>query len=97
MKYNYIHSLYPQIFIQSAIISQKIIDNQYKMEKEQAEIITNNNSNAFLNSLNEKELKAYAIANSFLKDTFDINKSNGFIKWKSLNELKKQTNDEKNL
>jgi len=38
--------------------------------------------NIYLNSLSDKELKAYAIANSFLKDTFQLEKCNGFLKWK---------------
>jgi hypothetical protein len=83
------------------ITSQKNMDNQYNMEKEEAEVIvekkTKQEIESFLNSLSEKELKAYAIANSFLRDTFDIDKSNGFTKWKSLNELNKQTIGEKNL
>ena len=110
MKYNYVHSLFPQ----SAIILKNNISTQYKMEtkdtvkreniemkdteNEEAEIIINNvnkisDKELFLNSLNEKELKAYAIANSFLKDTFDINKSNGFIKWKSLQQSSSPIND----
>jgi predicted metal-binding transcription factor (methanogenesis marker protein 9) len=69
------------------------ISDQYKMEteKEKAEtiidkvtILDDKEKEKFLNSLNEKELKAYAIAKSFLNDTFDFNKSNKFVKWKSL-------------
>lgn len=44
----------------------------------------NNDKELYLNSLSAKELKSYAIANSFLKDTFQLEKSNGFIEWKKL-------------
>lgn len=37
----------------------------------------------YLQTLNEKELKAYAIAKSFLGMSFQIEKSVGFLKWKS--------------
>ena len=35
----------------------------------------------YLESLNEKELKAYAIAKSFLGSSFQLEKSVGFLKW----------------
>lgn len=39
--------------------------------------------NEFLASLNEMELKAYHIAKSHLNTTFNIEKSNAFLRWKS--------------
>ena len=35
----------------------------------------------YLNSLSEKEKKAYEIAKDHLGTSFQIEKSNGFIKW----------------
>ena len=43
-----------------------------------------NDKELYLNTLSAKELKSYAIANSFLKDTFQLEKSNGFIEWKRI-------------
>ena len=37
----------------------------------------------FLKSLSEKELKAYHIAKDHLQSSFSIEKSNGFLEWKS--------------
>jgi hypothetical protein len=37
---------------------------------------------AYIESLNDKERKAYAIAESHLGSSFDLSKSSGFIKWK---------------
>ena len=37
---------------------------------------------AYIESLNEKERKAYEIAESHLGSSFDLSKSSGFIKWK---------------
>ncbi len=37
----------------------------------------------YLDSLSEKELKAYSIAKSHLGMSFQLEKSIGFIKWKS--------------
>jgi len=39
--------------------------------------------NEYLNILSEKELKAYYIAKEYLGTSFDLKKSNGFIKWKN--------------
>lgn len=39
----------------------------------------------YIDSLNEKERKAYEIAKSHLGSTFHLIKSNGFIEWKKLN------------
>lgn len=41
--------------------------------------------NEYLNELNEKELKAYNIAKKYLGTSFDLKKSNGFLKWKMKN------------
>jgi hypothetical protein len=38
--------------------------------------------NAYIASLNEKELQAYHIAKSHLGNSFSLEKSLGFIKWK---------------
>lgn len=38
--------------------------------------------NEYLESLSEKEKKAYEIARSHLGMSFQIEKANGFIKWK---------------
>jgi len=37
----------------------------------------------YLQSLTEKEYKAYCIAKSHLGSSFQLEKSNGFLKWKS--------------
>jgi|688.fasta_scaffold728719_2 hypothetical protein len=39
---------------------------------------------AYLDSLNEKELKAYNIAKTHLGMSFQLEKSIGFIRWKEL-------------
>jgi hypothetical protein len=36
----------------------------------------------YLETLSEKELKAYAIAKSHLGSSFQLEKSNGYLKWK---------------
>lgn len=38
--------------------------------------------NAYLNSLTEKEKKAYEIAKQHLGTLFTLEKTNGFIQWK---------------
>ena len=40
-----------------------------------------NRTEQYLNSLTEKELKAYKIAKSHLGSSFDLKKSNGFLEW----------------
>jgi len=40
------------------------------------------NEKKYLESLNEKEKKAYEIAKNHLGTSFHLIKSNGFIKWK---------------
>jgi len=47
------------------------IQNSITIEEEQ-----------YINSLNEKERKAYEIAKSHLGSTFHLMKSNGFSEWK---------------
>lgn len=42
---------------------------------------------AYIDTLTEKEHKAYEIAVSHLGSSFDLSKSNGFIKWKKENAL----------
>ena len=37
----------------------------------------------YLETLNEKEMKAYLIAKSFLGTSFQLEKSVGFLKWKA--------------
>jgi len=51
------------------------------METELRELITK-----YLESLSEKERKAYEIARSHLGMSFQIEKSNGFIKWMGSNK-----------
>ena len=46
---------------------------------------------SYLESLNEKEKIAYNIAKDFLKTSFNIHKSLGFIQWKKLNNQQSQT------
>jgi hypothetical protein len=38
---------------------------------------------AYIESLTDKEKKAYDIARSHLGSSFDLSKSSGFIKWKT--------------
>ena len=40
----------------------------------------------YIQSLSEKELKSYAIANSHLGSSFSLEKSVGFLKWKKKQE-----------
>jgi len=44
--------------------------------------------NEYLESLSEKEKKAFEIAKSFLQSSFDLKKSIGYKKWKSKQKLK---------
>jgi hypothetical protein len=41
--------------------------------------------NEFLKTLNTMEFQAYLIAKSHLRTTFNIEKSNAFLRWKSEN------------
>jgi len=56
-------------------------DTSYKMN----EINKNKMIDLYIQSLNEKELKAYLIAKSHLGSTFAAEKSVGFLKWKQNN------------
>jgi hypothetical protein len=49
------------------------------------EINKNKMIDLYIQSLNEKELKAYLIAKSHLGSTFAAEKSVGFLKWKQNN------------
>ena len=42
--------------------------------------------NIYLTEINEKELKAYYIAKKYLGSSFDLKKSNGFLRWKKEKE-----------
>ena len=42
----------------------------------------------YLKTLNEKELKSYHIAKEHLGMSFQLEKSVGFLKWKSKQEIK---------
>lgn len=55
----------------SQIINNKTID-------ESTELI-----NTYLNSLNDKDIKSYNIAKSHLGTSFQVEKSNHFLKWKN--------------
>ena len=52
------------------IINNTKMDNNLKLLMEM-----------YLKTLNEKELKAYAIAKSFLGTSFQLEKSVGFLRW----------------
>ena len=56
-------------------------DTSYKID----EINKNKMIDLYIQSLNEKELKAYLIAKSHLGSTFAAEKSVGFLKWKQNN------------
>jgi hypothetical protein len=58
-----------------------VSESPYKMNK----INKNNLIDLYIQSLNEKELKAYLIAKSHLGTTFAVEKSVGFLKWKQNN------------
>jgi len=58
-------------------VSKSITIINDSTEKELSEI-----EQSYINSLNEKERKAYEIAKSHLGTTFNIIRSNGFIDWK---------------
>ena len=49
----------------------------------------------YLKTLTEKEKIAYNIAKDFLKTSFNIHKSLGFIQWKKLNQTTKSNNKDK--
>jgi len=57
---------------------------QPKRIKEQTDLLIKE----YLSTLSEKEYKAYKIAESHLGTSFDLVKSNGYLKW--LNERKEE-------
>lgn len=63
-----------------------IIENSepHKMNKDN-KINKNKMIDLYIQSLNEKDLKAYLIAKSHLGSTFAVEKSVGFLKWKQSN------------
>lgn len=58
--------------------------DQYKMNND-SEMNKNKIIDLYIQSLNEKDLKAYLIAKSHLGSTFAVEKSVGFLKWKQNN------------
>jgi hypothetical protein len=58
------------------------------MEKDtkHMEDINKKNTELYVESLNEKEFKAYNIAKSHLGSSFSLEKSVGFLKWKKKQE-----------
>ena len=55
-----------------------LIEEEIQMYPHESENIKN-----YLNGLNEIEWKGYMIAKRFLKTSFHLLKSNGYIEWKS--------------
>jgi hypothetical protein len=51
--------------------------------------------NKYIQSLSEKELKAYHIAKSHLGSSFSLEKSKGFIDWKKVIETSVQVSEAK--
>jgi hypothetical protein len=51
--------------------------------------------NKYVESLSEKELKAYHIAKSHLGSSFSLEKSKGFIDWKKIVDTPTQVSDAK--
>lgn len=51
--------------------------------------------NKYVESLSEKELKAYYIAKSHLGSSFSLEKSKGFIDWKKIADTPTQVSDAK--
>jgi len=49
--------------------------------------------NKYIESLSEKELKAYHIAKSHLGSSFSLEKSKGFIDWKKIVDTPVQVSD----
>lgn len=47
----------------------------------------------YIESLNQKELKSYHIAKEHLGSSFELQKSNGFIKWLLRSNLQKSLSD----
>lgn len=55
------------------------------MNKEEESVNIKKLIELYIQSLNEKELKAYIIAKSHLSSSFAVEKSVGFLKWKENN------------
>lgn len=61
-------------------------DTSYKMNNDHDDEMNKNKMiDLYIQSLNEKDLKAYLIAKSHLGSTFAVEKSVGFLKWKQNN------------
>lgn len=58
------------------------------MELEQNQPSTEELLQKYIDSFNEKERMAYLIAKEHLTMSFNLEKSNGFLKWKSKNGYK---------
>lgn len=58
------------------------------MESEQNQPPTEELLQKYIDSFNEKERMAYLIAKEHLTMSFNLEKSNGFLKWKSKNGYK---------
>jgi len=67
--------------MQNTVFVSNSDTSSYKMN----EINKNKMIDLYIQSLNEKELKAYLIAKSHLGSTFAAEKSVGFLKWKQNN------------
>jgi len=67
--------------MQNTVLVSNSDTSSYKMN----EINKNKMIDLYIQSLNEKELKAYLIAKSHLGSTFAAEKSVGFLKWKQNN------------
>ena len=67
--------------MQTTVIGES---DPYKMNKD-TEMNKNKMIDLYIQSLNEKDLKAYLIAKSHLGSTFAVEKSVGFLKWKQNN------------
>lgn len=64
--------------------SNKVTDNEFVSEEEPMRnetLETTKELKEFINSLSEKEKKAYLIAKEQLGMSFDLKKSNGFLKF----------------
>jgi hypothetical protein len=69
------------VLISNSDTSYKMNDNDYHDD----EMNKNKMIDLYIQSLNEKDLKAYLIAKSHLGSTFAVEKSVGFLKWKQNN------------
>jgi len=62
---------------------QKTLNNNIETNPTQTIIntILSDNEINYINSLSEKELKSYHIANQHLKTSFELSKAQGYHKW----------------